>query len=116
MRLVIACCLGLVLPAATLAAEPTLKDARSRWLHGNYEEARAAYEELAKAPKAPAAVYVGLSRSWQSVGEYDKALDVLADALKASPNDTDLLARQAELLYFRGRWDDASKSAERALA
>ncbi len=43
------CLLALSLPALALAADgPTLKSARSRFLHGNYEEAISQYEQLAK--------------------------------------------------------------------
>ena len=114
MRMVV-CWLALAVPAALAAAEPTLKEARSRWLHGNYDEARTAYEALAKAPKAPPAAFIGLSRCHESVGEYDKSLEAINEGLKATPNDADLLARKAELLHFRGRWDEAGKSADKAL-
>src|SRR5262249_19999479 len=36
--------------------------------------------------------------------------------LKDLPKDADLNARRAEVLYLRGRWDDAVKAAEQALA
>ena len=48
-------------------------------------------------------------------GEYDKALDVVEAALKDAPRGSRLLARQAELLYLRGRWDDAEKAADAAV-
>ena len=113
--------LACVLPGA--AAEPNLPEARQRWLHGNYEEARALYEAILKEPagREPkgsvfAAAQVGLSRAWQSQGEYDKALQVIASALQSSNVDADLQARRAELLYLRGRWDEAEKAADQALA
>ncbi|HZY90262.1 MAG TPA: tetratricopeptide repeat protein [Gemmataceae bacterium] len=94
----------------TLAAGPSLKEARERWLRGNYDEARAAYEELLKDPASRTMAAVGLSRALQSQGEYDKALAVLKDA-----KDGASLARRAELLYVRGRWDDAEKAADSAV-
>jgi tetratricopeptide (TPR) repeat protein len=97
------------------AAPPTLKEARERWLRGNYGEARELYETLAKDDKLRSAATVGLSRALESEGEYDKALDVVAAALKDVPKDAALLARQAELLYERGRWDEAEKTANAAL-
>ncbi|MFL5342263.1 MAG: tetratricopeptide repeat protein, partial [Gemmataceae bacterium] len=115
MRLFAASWLALCLAAPAVAAEPSLKEARTRWLHGNYDEARTAYESLVKAPTASPAAFIGLSRCHESVGEYDQALEVLAGALKSNPDDADLLARQAELLHFRGRWDEAEKAAGRAL-
>src|SRR5579872_1431716 len=105
-----------------VAQEPTLKTARERLLKGNYEEAREQYEKLAKAtdPKdaksGNAAAVIGINLALQSQGEYDKALTVLDDALKGNPENADLLARRAELLYLRGRWDDAEKAAESAIA
>ncbi len=115
MRRTLICLLALCFPAVALAAEPTLKEARTRWLAGNYDEARTAYEALSKAAKAPPAAFIGLSRCHESVGDHDKALEAVAEGLKSSPNDADLLARQAELLYSRGRWDEADKAADKAL-
>lgn len=106
----------LLLVPSPLTAAPTLKEARERWLRGNYEEARAIYEELAKDPKQRAAAAIGLSQTWQSQGELDKALVVIDQAITAEGNSSDLLARRAELLYGRGRWDEAEKAVEQALA
>jgi tetratricopeptide (TPR) repeat protein len=106
----------LVLAAPLAAAEgPTLKEARQRWLHGNYEEARSLYEELARDAKTRAPAAIGVSRCLESKGEYDKALEGIEAALKDAPKDADLHARHAELLYGRGRWEDAEKAAEDAL-
>ncbi len=105
----------LLCAAPALAAGPSLKEARERWLRGNYDEARAAYEELLKGDKDRPAAAVGLSRALQSQGEYDKALAVLDAALKDAPKDATLLARRAELLYARGRWDEAEKAADAAI-
>jgi tetratricopeptide (TPR) repeat protein len=98
-----------------MVAEPTLKEARERWLHGNYGEAREQYETLAKDAKLRPVAVVGLSRTLESEGEYDKALAVVESALKDSPKDASLLARRAEVLYLRGRWDEAEKAANAAL-
>ena len=43
-----ACLILLGVVVAVPAAEPSLKEARQRWLHGNYDEARELYQELAK--------------------------------------------------------------------
>jgi tetratricopeptide (TPR) repeat protein len=115
MRTLITVCVLLFIPTLLIADEKTLDDARTRWLRGNYDEAREKYEELAKNPKFQAAAVLGLSRTFQSVGDYDKALDVIERALKDLPGDVGLLARQAELLHFRGRWDDADKAVNAAL-
>jgi tetratricopeptide (TPR) repeat protein len=91
-------------------------EARQRWLRGNTEEARTLYEALAKQPKLRAVAGVGLSRTYESEGEYDKALKAIDDALADAARDADLLARRAELLHFRGRWDEALADAEKAIA
>jgi tetratricopeptide (TPR) repeat protein len=101
--------------ACRAADAPSLKDARLRWLKGDYEEASSLYEDLAKEPKPRTEAVVGRSRALESVGEYDKALDAVEAALKDAPKEPALLARQAELLYLRGRWDDAEKAANAAI-
>ena len=110
-----ACLLVLGVAFAALADGPTLKQARQRWLHGNYREARDLYLELARRGGQAEAVAIGLSRTWQSQGKYDKTLEVTDQALKASPNSAALHARRAEVLYLRGRWEDALKAADQAL-
>jgi tetratricopeptide (TPR) repeat protein len=112
-------CVSLVLlcsgvPAA--AGAPSLKDARLLLLRGKYAEAREQYETLAKDPQQRVAATVGVCRTWQSEGDYDKALAVVDAALKAEPKSPDLHAQRAELLYTRGRWDDAHKAAQQALS
>ncbi len=105
----------IALPQA-LAYAPSLATARARWLQGKYAEARGQYEALAKDAKTKSAAALGISRAWQSEGEYDKALAVIDAALKALPKDADLHARRAELLYFRGLWKEAEATAAQALA
>lgn len=96
--------------------KPTLPNARKLWLEGNYAEAREMYETLVKDAKLRPAATLGLSRALESKGEYDKAILAVDAALKETPKDADLLARQAELLHLRGRWEQAEKSAKAALA
>ncbi len=97
---------------AAAADAPTLHDARLRWLKGDYEEAIALYEDLAKNPRTRTDAIVGQSRALESVGEDDRALDAVEAALKEAPKEPKLLARQAELLYLRGRLDAAEKAAD----
>src|SRR5437763_797002 len=109
---------GLIVWNAALpvhAEEPTLQQARQRWLRGNYEEARAQYETLTRDGKLKVPATIGLSRTWESQGAYDKALAVVEAALRESPDDANLHARRAEVLLVRGRWDDALQAAENAL-
>ncbi len=110
-----ACLCVLAAAAVAPAQDAALKEARLRWLKGNYEEARAKFEELARDAKLRPAATVGLSRALQSQGEYAKAQEVVEAALKDNANHVGLLARKAEVLYVRGRWDDAAKTAEEGL-
>ncbi len=106
-------CIGLLLFAVCgSAAAADLAAARKRWLHGNSAEARSLYESLPDSPQRA----IGLSRAWESDGEYDKAAAVIDAALKASPDDADLLARHAELHYLRGQLGEALKTADAAIA
>jgi tetratricopeptide (TPR) repeat protein len=105
----------LVLSVPALAAAD-LKSARERFLRGNIEESLSQYEELTRDAKQKAAAVAGLSRCYEAKGEYDKALDIVDDALKTDAKNLELLTRRAELLYERGRWDEALKAAEAALA
>jgi len=105
----------LLVPGLLGAKAATLQDARQRYLHGNYEEARELYEPLAKEPAQKVPGTIGLSRTLQSQGQYDRALEVVEAALKGLETSADLLARRAELLYLRGRWSEAEQSAATAL-
>ncbi len=94
-----------------------LAEARKRLLAGNYEEARGAFAEAAKkdAKLAPLAA-IGTAQTFREVGEFEKALDTLNAAAKATPEHPDVLAARADLLYDLGRWDDAEKDADAAVA
>src|SRR5260370_10194441 len=95
----------LTLIAPALADDSPLAEARRRWLHGNYEEAKTSFERLLKDSSTHNAAALGLSRTLQSQGEYDKALAVIDEALKANATNATLHARRAGLLYLRGRCD-----------
>jgi tetratricopeptide (TPR) repeat protein len=108
----------LLAPALVSAADaptPTAA-ARQRWLRGNIGEARQAYEALVKEPQHAIVAAIGLSRTWEDEGEYDKAAQVIDEALKSAADNPDLLARRAELYAVRGRLDDAIKTADKAIA
>jgi tetratricopeptide (TPR) repeat protein len=102
--------------SSTLAGGPTLKEARQRLLRGNYAEARELYTALIKDARQRVPATIGLSRAMESEGEYDQAQTTIDTALKDLPRNADLLGRRAELLYLRGRWNDAEKAAATALA
>ncbi len=97
------------------AGGATLREARTRLLRGNYAEARELYTELLVAGKDKMPATLGLSRVMQAEGEYDQALAVVDVAIKDAPKTADLLARRAELLYLRGRWGEAEKTAAQAI-
>src|SRR5262245_46815464 len=107
------CLLLLLFPGLTTADDKALKEARQRWLQGDYAEAQERYEKLV-GDKLKVEATLGVSRCLQSQGEYDKALEVVEKLLKDKPRDARLLARQAELLYLRGRWALAEKAANAA--
>jgi cellulose synthase operon protein C len=116
MKSSLAACLFLSFIGTTCGAEPTLGEARSRWLHGNYEEARSLYGALVRDSKNHVVAQIGISRCHESQGDYDKALEVIQSGLQSKPDNPDLLARKAEVLYQRGRWDEAEEAAGKALA
>src|SRR4051812_32200028 len=95
--------------------EGPLAEARQRWLRGNYEEARAAYEKLLDDEKLRGAAAIGVARTFHTVGEEPKALEAIEAALKKDDKDPNLLAARADLLFGMGRWDEASKDAEAAI-
>jgi tetratricopeptide (TPR) repeat protein len=103
----------LSLAPSSVRAGGTLQDARQTWLKGNYAEAQEIYAALAKDAKQRVPAALGLSKALQSEGEYDKALAAIDAALKAEPDNVDLRARRAELLHYRGRWDEAEKVAQK---
>ncbi|MBM3993290.1 MAG: tetratricopeptide repeat protein [Planctomycetes bacterium] len=104
-----------LISASFAGAQDKLKQARLEWLEGNYAEARALYEGLAKdaANRLPATL--GLSRALESQGEYDKAQSAVTNLLKDQPTNPALLARLGELHYLRGRFEEAEKNAEAAI-
>ena len=60
------------------------------------------------------AAAIGLSRAWDGEGQYDKSLLAIDSALKEAHDNADLQARRAEILYQRGRWEEAGKAAAAA--
>jgi tetratricopeptide (TPR) repeat protein len=115
MRYLCACLAALACTPLAHAGGKALAEARERLLRGNYGEAREQYADLAKKAEHRVAAALGISRAWQAEGQYDKALAALDKALADSPKNADLHAARAELLYTRGRWDDAQDAARKAL-
>ena len=104
--------LTLVLAAQPKTDYPALKQRLQR---GNYAEARGGFEQLVKEEKPQVAAFAGLALCLRAEGEYPKALDALDAGLKVHPDDSTLLAERADLHFFLGRWDDASKDAEASI-
>ncbi|MBX9581791.1 MAG: tetratricopeptide repeat protein, partial [Gemmataceae bacterium] len=100
-------------PLLLIRADDPLKAARQRLQRGNYAEARELYAKLG--PEHPSAA-VGIAAAWRAEGEAGKALDAIDRSLKPAPTQTDLLAHRADLFLSLGKWDDARKDAEAALA
>src|SRR5436309_2961639 len=75
----------LLVGVAVRAGEPSLSEARSRYLHGNYEEAISLYQVLAASPQYAIPAAIGISRCRQSQGKYDDAEAAIESSLKAHP-------------------------------
>lgn len=88
------------------------KAARQRLQRGNFAEAREAFAALGADPRGA----IGIAAAWRAEGESGKALEALDGGLKAHPAHPDLLAHRADLLLSLGKWDDARKDAEAAVA
>lgn len=116
MRYLLALATVLAGTITSWADGPGLREARREWLRGNYAEAQAAFTTLAKNPQHRAAATLGQSRALESQGAYDQALAIIDTVLQDRPQNPDLQARRAELLYLLGRWEEAEKSAAAALA
>lgn len=97
------------------ADDAALKKAQTSWLRGDYEIAEESFTKLAKDTKTEVPATIGLSKALVTLGNYDKALKVIEDLLKKKPKDPDLLARKAEMLYLRGKWDEALSLAKDAI-
>lgn len=104
---------ALFLPCPLYAQSPAT--ARLALQKGNYAEAEELFEELVKQPKFAVTAALGLSHAHEAQGNYDGALAAIDAGLKVDGANADLLGRRAELLFDRGRWDDAKNAAALAL-
>ncbi len=115
MRYLLVAFLILVPGLQIQAQSEKLDQARERLLHGNYAEAISQFQKLIKAKDGGSKAAIGLSRAYRRVGKYEDALSALDEGLRAHPKSADLLAEKADLLLFRGRWEEAAKNAQAAL-
>lgn len=113
------------LPVGPVAAQPKAKgylpeglvEPYQRLLKGNYEEAREQFLAAIESDKEllPLAT-VGIARSYQELGEYEAALEKVNKALEKAKDHPDLLAARADLYFQTGRWEEAEKEANAAIA
>lgn len=105
-------------PAVGDAAE-RIAAARQHCQAGRYAESLEACAALAGEPaltpeqRAQAALIE--SRALQDTGEWDTAAEAIREALPNVEQPAALLARQAELELLRGRYEDAARSAAKAI-
>src|SRR5260370_38460 len=98
----------LAAPLLSLADGPTLKEARQRWLRGNYEEARSIYEELARDAKQKTPATIGLSNAF-IINE------VYANALKADKDFRPSEYQSGMLLLEKYSRGEALEAFDKAL-
>ena len=102
-------------PLLADASDDSLLRAREHLQRGRYDEALAAYQNLAKRGVEPGRVAIGLSRCRESRGEWKQATEGLAAAVKRAPADAALWAALARIQFAHGRLEEAGASADTAL-
>jgi tetratricopeptide (TPR) repeat protein len=104
----------LALVAVAAGAEPTGSEKARRWfLSGRYEEAAAAYVELAQ--REPVSSVLGLARARSATGKSAEAEKTLREFLVGTPQAAAVAADLALLLLERGQLDEAETFASQAL-
>jgi tetratricopeptide (TPR) repeat protein len=85
-------------------------DAETAFLSGEYAQAAAAYERLAKAdPAGRTDALIWLGRSLNGAEQWDRAVKAFTDAIAARPGEVERL----QALYFRGiAWAGAGRYRE----
>src|SRR5438270_13848764 len=94
-------------------AEPTIANARSLYLRGNYAEAQEAYSRLAE--KEPVAAAVGQARCLTAVGKSDEAAKLLTAAAKKNDAAGEIHSELAILAVERGDYKAAEREAQAAI-
>ncbi|MGL6074207.1 MAG: tetratricopeptide repeat protein [Fimbriiglobus sp.] len=104
-------------PKKEKKAPSAFAEARQRRLKGNYDEARTAYEAVAKKDeKLRPQALLGIARTYADAADFATAQKLIAEAVTAFPNDATLLGFKAHLQFERGQWTEAKQTAETALA
>ena len=105
-------CLVALLHVSPASADD-LAAARHLYLTGKYAEAAEAFEKLADANPADAAI--GLAHCAAAQGQYDEADAALAKAIAAGVETAELYAERAALAFQRGQYDAAQRDVDTAL-
>ena len=79
-----------------------------------YREAAAHYEDLRERGVPLGNSYIGLSQTYQALGEFDKAIDVVQEFVRRNPDDARGYRRLGEALVAAGRLEEAAQAVERA--
>lgn len=102
----IALCFGGLAAAATVAVAQQ-ETADASWAAGDYNRAKAAYEQvLVNDPNSVRANYrLGVLASWDN--HLDSALVLIRRARQNDPGDPDIRLTEAQVLAWAGRYDEA---------
>lgn len=96
-------------------AAQQLSDARVHWLRGRFAESIELYTKLVDQMPQREAAAVGLSRCYESLGDIERAADVLDRTIDELPGAHDARARRAELSLQRGLIERAREDCTRVL-
>ncbi len=113
--------IALALFAARLAAQDpqqisTLRLAQELENNGDWEHAVTLYEQLHRSDPSNFVFFDGLRRSYTQLKEYDKAIALLTERLRAQPRDVVLLSALGGLRYDAGQPAAADSAWRTALA
>lgn len=107
----------LALAAVPVVAHAQSAEAREALWSGRYEEAIQAWEVLDRQGNATAADMRGLLAAYMRVGQYERAIEVGREYVKASPATAgDILNRLGEALYATGDVEGARSRFQGAMA
>lgn len=82
---------------------------------GDYEKARGAYENAHQIDSIAALPLVGLSKTEQSQGDTESAMEYIRQAEEADPENEHLWLWKAQLAHTKGEWAEAEQAYIKAL-
>lgn len=82
---------------------------------GDYDKARAAYENAHQIDSTAALPLVGLSKTAQSEGNTESAMEYIRQAEEADPENEHLWLWKAQLAHSKGEWAEAEQAYIKAL-